>query len=107
MPVEMDNAGPVWLPGWHAQCSYESGNFLLPFARAAYALSEHRDHLTIECRKVIRFAAGHQSVIADDLFIHPITTRILDVCLKRRPGSDGTAAGYICFHQHPRTMADG
>src|SRR6476660_7123236 len=83
-----------------SSCSYTGHSRMLAF-------SDFFDHLGVERGNVIRLAAGHQAVIDDDLFVHPIAPSILDVALNRGPRRESPPTHQAGFNQHPWSVADG
>src|SRR5205085_10379153 len=71
------------------------------FLGLVFPFAELLDHFSIECRDVVRFAAGDQPIIDDDLFVNPLAAGVLDVGLDRRPRSKRSPANYASIDQNP------
>src|SRR5581483_8376885 len=75
--------------------------------RLVLAFGELFDHLFLESRDVVRLAACHESLVGYDLLISPFAARVMNIRLKRGPGSKFSAAHDVGFDQHPRAVTDG
>lgn len=61
----------------------------------------------IKCRDILRLPASHQAAINHHLLINPMGTRVLEVCLQRRPGCEFTLVNNTCFNERPGGVTDG
>src|SRR4051812_13041255 len=71
------------------------------------AFAEFLNHLFVERRNIVRFAAGHESVIHYYLLIDPIASGIFHIRLNRRPGSQLSSADDSGIDQNPWSMTNG
>ena len=71
-----------------------------------HPLRELLDELGAEGRQIVRFAAGDEAVVDDDLLVDPLAAGVADVGLQRRPGRDPPAAHHVGLDQRPGTVAD-
>jgi hypothetical protein len=44
-----------------------------------HTCAEFLDHLAIKCRKVVRFPAGNEAIINEDLLVTPVAAGIEDI----------------------------
>src|SRR5881296_2533762 len=65
------------------------------------------NHLAIECRQIGWLAAGHQSIIDDDRFIHPIRASVLQVDLNGGIRSQPASLGHASINQRPWAVTNG
>src|SRR5215207_2639655 len=70
------------------------------------ALGDLLDDLGAERRQVVWVAARDETLVGDDLLIHPLTARVADVRLQARVGSQCPTHYHVRLYQRPGTMAD-
>src|SRR5918994_2884935 len=63
-------------------------------------------HLGAEGGEVVRLAARDEAVVHHDLLVDPVASRVADVGLDARPGSDLAVAQDVRLDQGPGAMAD-
>src|SRR5215208_3552270 len=71
-----------------------------------HALGELLDDLGAERRQVVGVTAGDETLVDDDLLVHPGAARVADVGLKSRPRGYGPAPDHVCLDDGPRAVAD-
>src|ERR671910_52088 len=70
------------------------------------ALGDLLDELRAERRQVVRIAARDETLVGNDLFIHPLTARVTDVRLQARVGSQCPTPHHVRLYQRPGAVAD-
>src|SRR5262249_60694966 len=68
--------------------------------------AEQSDHLAVEGRDVVRFAARHEVVVNHDLLVYPLGASVLEIRLDRRPCGDPPPARRAGLDDGPGAMAD-
>src|SRR5437762_14022904 len=68
------------------------------------AFGKFFDHLSIECRDVVRFTTGNESIVYDDFLIDPLCPCVAHVDLNCWPRSHLSAADKIRADQDLRPM---
>src|SRR5437660_5127547 len=97
-PGPQPGALPTELPPPRSAYSLASGSSarlapnLRDVAPHVLTLGEFLDHLLVERRNVVRLAARDDSVVDDDFLVDPVSARVANVRLERRPRRDGAAA---------------
>src|SRR5829696_8385104 len=70
------------------------------------SLADLLGHLVAEGREVVGLPARHEPVVHDDLLVDPVASRVADVGLDARPGSNRAVAQHVRLDQGPRAVAD-
>lgn len=71
------------------------------------SLADFLDQFAIESGEVGRLAAGHDAVVRDDLFVHPICARVNEVGFNGWIGSHAAAFDCSGFDESAWAVADG
>src|SRR6266849_1094911 len=83
-----------------------AANYVSRTAELTPAFAEFLDHLLVERRNIIGFAACDQAIIHDDFFIHPTRSSVTHIGLNRRPRSYLSSANEIRANQHLRPVTN-
>src|SRR5918995_2473762 len=70
------------------------------------ALGELLDDLGAERRHVVGVAARDETLVSNNLLVHPIAARVADVGLHGGVRGQGTSLHHVGFDERPRTVAD-